>query len=180
MSDTLARENEAIDVLKETGENMKPVAIANFFLKKAADENIPITQLKLLKLVYFGYGWVAAILDQKLFDERVEAWKHGPVVSSLYHEFKHFGNKPIPEMGVSYDLDTGLTTIPEIPESEEDIRLVLTFVWDIYKRYSAWALRGKTHEVDTPWFRAEKKGDFFIGFEDIKEHFHKRVTEYLE
>lgn len=159
---------------------MEPVCVANFFLKKAAEENIPVTQLKLLKLVYFGYGWVAAILDRKLFDERIEAWKHGPVVSSLYHEFKHFGDKPVPELGVSYDLDTGQTTIPEIPAKEEDIRLVLTFVWDIYKRYSAWVLRGKTHEIDTPWYLADKKGDMFIEYERIKEYFHKKITEYLE
>lgn len=159
---------------------MEPVCIANFFLKKATEENIPISQLKLLKLVYFGYGWVAALLDRQLFDERIEAWRHGPVVSSLYHEFKHFENKPITDLGVNYDLESGQTTIPYIPEYEEDIRLVLTFVWDIYKRYSAWALRWKTHENNTPWYLADKKGDMFIEYEQIKEHFHGKITEYLK
>lgn len=50
--------------------------------------------LKLIKLVYLAYGWSIA-LDYRLFDEPIVAWKHGPVIRSLYHEFKHFGAAPI-------------------------------------------------------------------------------------
>ncbi|WP_413154860.1 hypothetical protein [Bartonella sp. cb54] len=35
--------------------------VANFFLDKGREENIPITQMKLIKIVYFAYGWVLAI-----------------------------------------------------------------------------------------------------------------------
>ena len=38
MRDTLARENEVFDVLAVPGENMEPVAIANFFLDKSDEE----------------------------------------------------------------------------------------------------------------------------------------------
>lgn len=160
---------------------MEPVCIANFFLKKAKQEDIPVTQLKLLKLVYIGYGWVAAVLDRQLFDEPIEAWQHGPVVNSLYHEFKHYGRDPITTLGVSFDLEREQITYPDIPEDEEDIRFILTFVWDIYKRYSAWALREKTHEENTPWHQTYyDKGATVIPYELIKEHFHDKIMEYLE
>ena len=161
---------------------MEVVQVANFFLKQAREERTPITPLKLLKLVYIGYGWVAAVLDRKLFDEPIEAWQHGPVVESIYHEFKHFGSGEITEMGVSFDLESSEVTEPHIPESEKDILDLLGLVWGIYKRFSAWDLRDKTHEAGTPWsdvFRAGRS-NIEISHEAIKEHFLVKITEYLD
>lgn len=36
---------------------ISPSHVANFILEKAKDEEMDITQLKLLKLVYLSYGW---------------------------------------------------------------------------------------------------------------------------
>jgi uncharacterized phage-associated protein len=36
-----------------------------------------------------------AINKEPLIDERVEAWNYGPVIPSLYHEFKNFGSGAI-------------------------------------------------------------------------------------
>lgn len=30
-----------------------------------------------------------------LIDEQIEAWKYGPVVPSLFHDLKKYGNQPV-------------------------------------------------------------------------------------
>ena len=47
--------------------------VANFFLQKSHEENIGISQLKLLKLIYIAYGWMLATCNRELFAEKIEA-----------------------------------------------------------------------------------------------------------
>ena len=42
-----------------------------------------ITHSKLQKLLYYCQAWHYTIFNEVLFDERIEAWTHGPVVPSL-------------------------------------------------------------------------------------------------
>jgi len=72
-----------------------PAAVANNILWLARQEERPITIMKLLKLVYIVYGWVYAMTDRKVFKEPIQAWRHGPVVPSLYYQFQSFGSEPI-------------------------------------------------------------------------------------
>ncbi len=185
----MALYEQASDIDGVTGAtHSQPVAaytsshVANFFIRRSEEEDMPITQLKLLKLVYIAYGWVAAILDRRLFEERIEAWQHGPVVESLYHEFKHYGKQPIDSYSICYDLESEKMSFPEIPKSDEDTLRVLHYVWEIYKRFSAWDLRNKTHEKDTPWSKAYVQGftGVVIPHESIKEHFSRKIREYLD
>lgn len=155
-----------------------PSHIANFFLDKAEEENIPITQMKLQKLVYIGYGWVLAVLNQKLFDEPIEAWTHGPVIPSLYHEFKHYRADHISHKSGIFNIETLEYIEPRIPSDESDIMSVLDKVWFVYKQLSAIALRNKTHEPKTPW-ECAYNGDGVINDDDIKSHFHRKIREYL-
>ena len=159
---------------------MYAVNIANFFIKKSKEEDVPITPLKLIKLVYMGYGWVAAVLGEELFEEPIEAWKHGPVISSIYHEFKHFGKQPIDEYGIIYDWEADTITRPFVTADQKDIFFILTYVWDIYKRYNAWGLTKLTHKEDSPWSAFYEKGKRReIPFENIRKHFHEKIKEYL-
>nr|VFK60484.1 MAG: Uncharacterized phage-associated protein [Candidatus Kentron sp. TUN]VFK69807.1 MAG: Uncharacterized phage-associated protein [Candidatus Kentron sp. TUN] len=160
--------------------------VANFFLDKAEKENIPVTPMKLQKLVYIGYGWVLAVLDRKLFDEPIEAWMHGPVIPSLYHEFKRYGASSILDKSVKFDLDNIQNLKPSTPrinkhDSKNSTKVVgvLDVVWDSYKLLSAWVLRNKTHEKGTPWSEAYENGNECLDDSTIKGHFHRKITEYL-
>ncbi len=158
-----------------------PQHIANFFLDKADGDNVPLTQLKLIKLIYIAYGWVLATLDRRLFDEPIQAWKHGPVIPSIYHEFKHFKNEPIIGFrAVNFDLDEKTETEPRIDKKDEANR-VLDRVWDAYKHASAAGLVSLTHREGTPWYKHYKpnKYDTHIPDEDIKAHFIEKLTEYV-
>ena len=155
--------------------------VANFFLEKAHQEGVPLTAMKLQKLVYIAYGWHLALTNKKLFTEEIEAWKHGPVVPSLYHEFKHFRKNPITSFATSYDYDSEQEIVPRVQESEGETNMVLSKVWNIYKRFSGWSLREKTHVKDGPWDRVydEKKMGVEIRDEDISEHYKERIKVYL-
>ena len=56
----------------------KAITIAYYFLEQGERENIPISPMKLQKLIYFAHGWCLAIRREALIMESVEAWKYGP------------------------------------------------------------------------------------------------------
>ncbi|QLH42366.1 MAG: DUF4065 domain-containing protein [Coxiellaceae bacterium] len=58
--------------------------------------------MKLAKLIYVAHGWSLALNDVPLIDEAVQAWKFGPVIESVYHEFKHFGNDVINSLAIDF------------------------------------------------------------------------------
>lgn len=155
--------------------------VANFFLEQARQEGLPLTAMKLQKLVYIAYGWHLALTGKKLFDEEIEAWKHGPVVPSLYHEFKHFRGVPITSMSVAYDYDSDEDYIPHVADDDAEAQMVLGKVWNIYKRFSGSALRNKTHVQDGPWDRVydENLMGITLRDEDIAEHYQDRIRAYL-
>jgi len=70
-------------------------SVANKLLNLAEVANRPLTQIDIQKLVYFAHGWYLALQKQPLIDETILAWKYGPVVRSLYDEFREFGSNPI-------------------------------------------------------------------------------------
>lgn len=147
---------------------INPSIVANFFLKKSESDGIPITLMKLLKLVYIAHGWSLAIFNTEegiLGGEIPEAWKLGPVIPSLYHEFKHFRNTPIErfsettvnETEESFDLKPIFIEKTDIKDRDRLLEL-FTAVWESYKDYSAWGLSLKTHEDDTPWKSVYQEG----------------------
>lgn len=163
----------------------QPSHIANYMLDRADEEELSVSPMKLLKLVYIGYGWHLALTDERLFDEPIYAWKHGPVVPSLYHEFKHFGADPITGRATILSGDTGDTLeveTPRVASKDEAANNVLSAVWDVYKGFSASVLRNKTHEEGTPWysFYEEGKQDIRIPDESIKSHFTDKIRQYVE
>lgn len=159
-----------------------PQHVANFFLDRAEEEHIPLTQLKLLKLVYIAYGWYLALTGNRLFDERIEAWQHGPVVKSLYHEFKHFKNGPIIGRSEDVDLDSWDSVEPRIPEEDSEAIFILKKVWVAYRRFRGWDLRNKTHEPGGPWSKVYKDGvrSISLSDKDIAEHYARRIEKYLD
>lgn len=158
-----------------------PQHVVNYFLDRAADEGRPITPLKLIKLVYIAYGWVLALLGKKLFAEPIEAWRHGPVVPSVYHEFKYFGKEPITSRAIC--VDDAFEYGREEPRIEQNGPVVdiLDKVWAAYRRFSGWSLREKTHAVGTPWDKSYTEGHNSV-IEDslIAPHYRQKISEILD
>lgn len=65
---------------------------ANRILQHAGEQGMSLTPLQLMKLTYMSHGWALGILGRPLFNDRVEAWKYGPVIPTLYHKTKEYGS----------------------------------------------------------------------------------------
>jgi uncharacterized phage-associated protein len=146
-----------------------PFAIANYFIQKAAEAGVPLTSMKLIKLVYIAHGWFLALAGRALLREPVQAWQYGPVIPSLYHAFKQYGNNPIPQSAA---------TTEQIEDNEHaDIRRLLDKVWDGYSKFTAAQLSTITHQSDTPWSQVydEHHRHAVIPDELIRQHYQGKL-----
>jgi uncharacterized phage-associated protein len=150
-----------------------PLAIANYFIKKSFDEGKELTPMKLVKLVYLAHGWYLGLKGTALINEPVSAWKYGPVIESLYHIFKRYGNEPIralePFCGI-------------IPIAGDELGPFLDKIWDVYGEMSALELSTLTHQTNTPWdkvwHRQNGRGrrPAQIGNDCIRQYYLERIN----
>jgi uncharacterized phage-associated protein len=132
------------------------IAVANYLIERAQRDGEALTPMKVQKLVYFAHGWNLALNDQPLINERVQAWKFGPVVAMLYQELKAFGSGPIPGPIKVLRFDGARVflaspTLQESPDYSPDVEKLLDRVWEIYGKYSAIKLSNATHAPGSPW-----------------------------
>jgi uncharacterized phage-associated protein len=133
--------------------------VANEFFELAKRDGSQLTPMQLQKLVYFAYGWYLAITGERLLNERVQAWQWGPVIPSLYGEFKPYGSGPITHPATDYFFEDGtLAFRAERLESGDEAkdslaRQVIGKVWNLYGKYSAAQLSSMTHAANSPWSR---------------------------
>jgi uncharacterized phage-associated protein len=140
------------------------IAVANEFLAIAKTQGVPLTPMKLQKLVYFAHGWCLALTGQPLIRERIEAWQYGPVIPSIYHELKEVGNgnilEPATDLVMQHDgkLRFMAQTLEDFPGSEErnNAKEIIARVFAKYGRYSAFQLSNATHSEGTPWRQVYK------------------------
>ena len=126
-------------------------AVANYFVEQGIRYNAPVTQLKLQKLMYYSYAWYVAYNQEQLFPEDIEAWRHGPVVRSVWQEFRRFGSSVITEPATEFE-GFGVGAQFVIPRVEDQgIIGYLLRIWNTYKEYSAIQLSNMTHSRDEPW-----------------------------
>lgn len=136
-------------------------AIANYILDRTWPTKQAISPMKLQKLVYFSHGWHLAIVGLPLINEFVEAWQFGPVVPSLYHEFKEFGNTSITRRAKAMTFDGSRVSftepvLPATPDVERS-RDIMDRVLTQYAPLSAIRLSDITHEPNSPWEQIRKK-----------------------
>jgi uncharacterized phage-associated protein len=97
--------------------------------------------LKLQKLVYYVQAWHVTALGRPLFEDRIEAWDHGPVVSTLWNS--HRGYRYV-------SLDQVAADAPASADLSVDSTAILEAVCSFYGRHRGWALRNMSHD-DRPW-----------------------------
>ena len=163
------------------------ISIANYFIEKAQEDNVTdLTLMKLIKLVYIAHGTYLAVKEKNLIKEKIQAWKFGPVIKSLYKEFGYYGMAPITETA-SHIVESGEGQVSfrecNIPEDDVNTLSILNQVWDHFKKYSGVQLSNWTHLAGSPWYKAwhheggSEKFNHIISNDLIKNYFKDVVID---
>jgi uncharacterized phage-associated protein len=128
-------------------------AVANEFLDLGGGS---ITPMKLQKLVYYAHAWNLAIFDAPLISDRIEAWTYGPVIPSLYEEFKEFRGSPITRK--AWELDNqGKRIQARIPDHDDRSKALIERVWKLLGHLTPIQLSNMSHSINEPWHKIQYK-----------------------
>ena len=142
----------------------KAIDIAKYFINELHPE-----PLKLQKLLYFAQGFSYAFYDKELFNDDFEAWVHGPVIPSIYHEYKSYEYNPI-------DLNYNLK------DFNKDVIDILEYVKRNYAKYDGKYLEEITHKEE-PWLLSrtgldpDERSDKTIPKSNIAAYFTSYVLQ---
>lgn len=122
-------------------QQQETIKISHYVIDYCKKKNIVLTNLKLLKLLYFiNIRYMIFSNGKPIFQEEFSAWRHGPVLDSVYDYFKF-----------------GITSV-----NKEKIDKIIVFLGedkiksinetlDKYASVEAWDLVNKTHIKGGPW-----------------------------
>ena len=152
----------------------KATEVAWRMLKVAKEKDIQLSNLQLQKLVYIAHGYFLGWKSKPLVSEAVVAWKYGPVLDQVYHEFKSFKDQKIPVDKIE-DVITDL-------DDDDDANTVIEGVLKLYGENDAISLVNLTHQPETPWDEVWNINDGCnklsaeIPNDLIKNHFRKVIS----
>lgn len=139
--------------------------VSNSILKRAFQEKIDITPMKLQKMIYFVYRDYLQETERALFDERFETWKFGPVLPSVYNAFRKYGANSIKEFAKELD-GKSIRIVDE--EKSPIFHRIVDNIWDKCKWYDGIYLSSVTHLENTAWSKAAARRSRYLLDEDIK------------
>jgi uncharacterized phage-associated protein len=125
-------------------------AVANALLDLGDRYGSALTQMSLLKMLYFAHGWYLASFDQPLVVQNFEAWEYVPVIKVVRDSFSEFKDRRIDRRAYRFNLLKGNLEPLSERLSERDTDFVKNIFLQ-YRVYTAWELSDMTHEKGSPW-----------------------------
>lgn len=145
---------------------MKAVSttLCNNILLRGRNDGVKITPMKLQKLLYFVCRDYVKQFGESPISEQFEVWQYGPVLPSVYAEFRQFGAKAITE----YAKDARGTAYKVNEDDAPGLAEIIDRIWRKYKSKSGIELSQITHQRSSGWYRAYADGRSYITDEDMK------------
>jgi gepA protein len=148
---------ECIQTLSEFSKKIKKdrvlsgLDVANYIASK-----IPCTHLSLQKLVYLAYADYLCSRSERLFEDNIYAFQYGPVVDSIFAEYKGTGDEYIDHVD---DRAVSSASIKQMPAKSRilfakngfDKLQSIDKTIEKYGKYSASKLVDITHRAGSPW-----------------------------
>ena len=150
------------------------LAAADYFIVKSEGNLSP---LQIIKLVYISHGWLLVIHNEPLIQDRIEAWKRGPVIPTIYHALKKHKWNPVRNL---YYCNTKIDSSDIVDRKKflntlftENSKTIMDRVWELYGTMSADELSNMTHKKDTPWDTCYVKNQLYtqIPNDIIQNHY---------
>jgi uncharacterized phage-associated protein len=103
-------------------------------------------------------------IKKPIFIDKIYAWKHGPVVKSVYDHYSKYKDGALPR--------------EKCPKMEEDDISFLNEMYRVFGKFSAWKLRQMTHAED-PWKNNYERDvkNIEIPLKDLHAYFSKHVEK---
>lgn len=117
------------------------------------------THLKLEKLVYMCYADYLCSTKEKLFNDRIYAYKLGPVIETVYEKYKKAGHDDLAvedDRRTYNDTDKVMPIRSRILSSSNGLKKIISIdkTLEKYSNYSASFLVDLTHKNSTPWSKS--------------------------
>lgn len=143
-------------------------SVANMMIQKGLEHDNPLTPLQVIKLTYYCQAWMLAMFGRPMFNQKVQAWQHGPIIPDVYHGVKQYGsNHVLSPIKVPH----------EIFDDEE--RHILREVYKVYGKFTGLELSSMTHMKGTPWDQVRKDGPLIynkvIDNDIIQKHYGEKL-----
>lgn len=107
-----------------------------------------LTPLHVNKLVFFSHGWNLGMFGHSLISDTVEAWEYGPVIPSIYKEFKKYNKRKIERNEYIKNNRKYADIFAMFSETDKQI---MNQVIDTYSKRSGAELIAITHRDGSPW-----------------------------
>lgn len=141
---------------------------------------IPSSHLKLQKLLYYCYAAFLERTGERLFEDPIVAYKYGPVIESVFQDFKIHGSSVIDyqedeEFVLSTEKNAVTPSFIKIVNSEHGV-VVIDCILDVLNTYgelNPFELVEKTHQEGGPWHRVYKPGENCVLTDDLITQYHQ-------
>lgn len=158
--------------------NYSALDVARYVINYSNKNDYDISNLKLQKVLYLiqAYFLISTRNGRPCFDDEIEAWDFGPVVPSVYREFKQYGSANIPTIKSYIVIDEDNIWNSKRIEYDDSIikdkhKKRINTVIERFSNYTATALVSLTHN-QLPWIKAHEMGkNQEITIESLKEYF---------
>jgi len=128
------------------------LSVAHYIIDYCNERGRGISNLKLQKILYFVQAefLVSTPNNTPCFKDGIEAWDFGPVVPSVYHQYKLFGSANIPAK-------MNDVLVPYYEDIASEDQLLINSIVDGASKYTASQLVQITHN-QAPWKNAYRRG----------------------
>lgn len=123
----------------------KVLLLSEYFISKNKKDDLGLSNKKLQKLLYYAQAWSLVLNDKTIFNDRIEAWVHGPAIPLVYSTFRDFGFKDIK---IEFNEE-------ELSLINDEDKQILDEIWKVYGKMDAGYLEMLTHSEE-PWQEARR------------------------
>lgn len=122
------------------------IELAKYIVNKCVEDNHPITNLQLQKILYFIQRDYLRKYDERAFIDEIEAWKFEPVVPEVYYTFCYYGAMPIEnQYDNASNIDIDLELVNKIVEEKRVLK--------------PWDMVNDTHKPGGAWDKTYQNGE---------------------
>lgn len=123
--------------------------ICDFIIIEATKYGKSLNQMKLQKLLYYSDAWYIAFFKKPLFEEKFQAWIHGPISPQVYDRFAN--SKDLYSMVTKEDV-SGSFSFENIPKP---VKTHIRNTLKVYHKFSGSELEEMSHQ-EGPWIKARE------------------------